>query len=95
MHLPALERELERQNRIAVMKPLYAEAERLVDAALAAWGDRLPCCYAWPVSVGDWLRARTAVVDARLKRVGAGLGRSGASCVLRQSADGPAVGGSR
>ena len=35
MQLPALERELERQHRIAVMKPLYGEAERLVDAALA------------------------------------------------------------
>ena len=35
LQLPALERELERQNRIEVMMPLYAEAERLVDAALA------------------------------------------------------------
>lgn len=35
MQLPALEREFERQNHIAVMKPLYGEAERLVDAALA------------------------------------------------------------
>ena len=57
MQLPALERELERQNRIAVMKPLYGEAERLVDAALAdAQGGRsAPLVAREPVDAAELL----------------------------------------